>query len=228
MRTSIPGAAAGQERCRGFSLIELMVVVSIVAVLVSIAGVYLSSPRDQRALTHSAAETVRLLQQLRNRAMSTGNAVILRVSAHQPLPDMMDGWAPLGMGTANSQFEVFDSVGANCTPREADVLIPAEVMDPTDPTLPYRHTVVTRIAPVGTGGIREVCFTPTGRVVDPLTNRPFAAVGSSMFGGRFFIEYRPASCAGGDCHLRPFRTTVVVEFNGLVERMDESFNLSDL
>lgn len=204
-----------------------MVVVSIVGVLAGIAASFMRSPRDERALRASANALSSLISQARNRAMSTGNAVILRIESHKPLPDILVG-GTTGDGIRESRIEIFDSTSANCADRASATLIPPRILDPAEPELPYRNAVITRVAPADVSGAMSICFTPTGRVVDPLTSRPLPNIGSSVFGGRLLVEFRPANCRNRNCNLHPDRTTVSLNFSGLVEVMPSDFDLGDL
>jgi prepilin-type N-terminal cleavage/methylation domain-containing protein len=214
-------------RAAGFTLVELMVVVSIIAILAGIAASFMRTPRDEKALRASTNALTALIAQSRNRAMSTGRAVIMRIESHEPWPDLITG-ADVGLGSGLSQIEIFDSTSAVCGDREAATLIPARVLDPENPELPYRHAVVTRVAPADADGAVEVCFTPTGRVVDPLTGRPVLNIGTSTFGGRILVEMRPVGCTGGQCTVRPDRTTLSLGFNGLTEMLPADFDLGAL
>lgn len=203
-----------------------MVVIAIVGILTAVAGSYMRTPRDERALGAAANAMTSLLSQSRNRAMSTGNAVIMRIEGHKPARDMVTGDA-VGKGTRFSRVEVFDSLTANCGDR-APAPIVQRVMNPSAPELPYRHTVMTRVEPSNAQSVTTICFTPTGRVVDPVTSRPLNNIGSSAFGGRLLIEFRPMNCRGLDCEARPDRVTISLGFNGLVERMATDFDMGTL
>lgn len=222
-----PGRRLGT---RGFTLIELMITISIIGILMVTASSYLATPRDEKAVEASAAAMTQLFAELRNRAMSTGNAVIVRIEGHRPLNDMVTGDS-VGNGSRSSRIEVFDSTTSACRDAGTTMVLNDPVglvFDPTDQQLPYRNVVISRVTPSSVLGVAMICFTPSGRVVDPGTNRPLPAIGSSAFGGRLIVELRPASCRASQCELSPERVSLGLGFNGLVQRMPSTFDLGDL
>ncbi|MFT6399497.1 MAG: hypothetical protein ACJAYU_004264 [Bradymonadia bacterium] len=136
----------------------------------------------------------------------------------------------VGSGSGNARIEIFELAGADCDSlRPSAPLIPAVVLDPFRPTSPYRQGVVTRLAPGGVGSNRvELCYLPTGRMVDAVTNREFANIGGSPFGGRALFEFRAVTCQDAFCRLAPGSRTVAVNSNGLAEVMPKNFDLGSI
>lgn len=199
----------------GFTLVELMVVVTIVAILSVSGAVYFGAAAERRRLERGLNETTSLLQQLRNRAMSNGQPVILRVSA-----------SDVGEGSGDGSLTWFDSTNGTCNDASR-VQGGQELLTPGELNGNYRGSTITRIEPA-TSGAAELCFTTAGRVVNPLSSRPVPAVGGSSFGGRTYIELATTECEGTDCVARAQRRTLSLEFNGLTQLMGFDFDMGDL
>ena len=213
----------------GFTIVELMITISIVGILLAVGGAIIRNPRNERALEGSSAGFQQLSQRARNRAMSTGNAVVLRIDSHFPVSDAITG-EMVGNGSQNATLQVFELVGADCDSfRPAAPLIDPIVLDPLAPRSPYRHGVVTRLAPgpVGASSV-ELCYLPTGRMVDAETGREFENIGGSPFGGRVLIELRAIACLDAFCEAMPGSRTIAVNSNGMAEEMPHNFDLGSL
>lgn len=212
MKSPIPN----RKRSRGFTLVELMVVVTIIGVILGAGLVYLGATRDVRSINQAVQSTSLQLQQLRVRAMSNGQPVLVDIGA-----------SALGEGSGDAQIAWFDSTNGSCIDPNR-VAVGTVTLLPNDGSARYRDSVITDVQPSATGDL-TLCFTTAGRVVDASTARPFAAVGNSEFGGRVFIEMTPTRCAGDDnCTALPIRRTLAVEFNGLTQSLGAEFDVDTL
>ena len=227
--TNLPERRERARRRAGFTIVELMITISIVGILLAVGGAIIRNPRNTRALEGSSAGFQHLAQRARNRAMSTGNAVVLRIDSHFAVSDTLTG-EMIGNGIQNTTLQIFELVGADCDSlRPSAPLIDPIVLDPLAPRSPYRHGVITRLAPGGVGANSvEVCFLPTGRMVDADTGREFENIGSSPFGGRVLVEFRPIGCMEAFCEAMPGSRTIAINANGLAEEMPHSFDLGSL
>lgn len=220
-----------QRAAAGFTLVELMVTFSLIAILVGITGSYFRSPRNERAVVGATHAITSMFAELRNRAMSTGNAVIVRVEANVGYPDIVTGESLGSGGTRASRLQVYDSTSASCRDAKATMLFndpEGIVLNALEPELPYRTAVIARVEPSTNLGVSVICFTPSGRVVDPSTSRPITAVGNSVFGGRLLLEIRSAVCDGPECAYAPERATLALGFNGLVQVLPDTFDMENL
>jgi general secretion pathway protein H len=73
MRTSAPGSEARARSARGFTLIELIVVVALIAVATAVASLALRDPAADK-LEHEAVRLAALLESARASARSSGIA----------------------------------------------------------------------------------------------------------------------------------------------------------
>jgi type II secretion system protein H len=199
----------------GFTLVELMVVVTIIAILATSGAVYFGAATEKRQVDRAISRVASVFQELRGRAMSNGQPVILEVSASR-----------VGEGSGEGSMTWFDSTNGTCNDT-SPTQIGQEVMTPGDRTTRYLSSTILRVAPA-TSGATRLCFTTAGRVVNAVSSRPVGAVGSSTFGGRTFIELAPTRCSGTTCEARPQRRTVSLEFNGLTQTMPEGFDMGAL
>lgn len=76
---------------RGFTLIEMMIVVAIIGVITALATVSLARSRPRATLAGAAADLQALLHGARQQALASGNDVAVVVFPHQPTPGGAEG-----------------------------------------------------------------------------------------------------------------------------------------
>lgn len=193
-----------RRRRAGYTMTELMVTVVIIGILASVGFAALGSPGHERALRASSALVTGTVQELRAYAMSSGRAVVVRFEE-----------GPLGNGAGNARMVWWVSFDNSCT-NLPGVALDQLVFNHTTFAGRTRHITITAVQPAtGGGGEMTMCITPSGRVVDPLTSRPVAAIGASAYGGQALIELRPTSCRGSTCSALPYNRIIELNFNGL-------------
>jgi len=181
---------------------ELMVTVVIIGILAAVGFAALGSPGHERALRGTSALVTGTVQELRAYAQSSGRAVVVRFDE-----------GPLGRGGSNARMVWWASFDNTCTNLPGTALGQI-VFNHTGFGGDTRHITITDVAPAS-GSQMTLCITPTGRVVDPLTARPVAAIGGSDYSGQALVELRPALCRGANCQPAPYNRIIEISFNGL-------------
>lgn len=193
---------------RGFTVVELMIVIVIIGAL-SIAGIAsFARQNDARAVRAASADVLRLMQELRSRALTTNRAVVMT--------------AVSGGTTGPSTITWSESPTNLC--GGAVTAAGTMTFDPANPTGPMRNVSIMRVEPSATTTMR-MCFLPNGRVVDPGTLRPFGPLTTGALGGRAYMELAALDCAGGVCVALPYQVTVALGLNGLGEEMAPEFRI---
>ncbi len=143
------------DREAGLTLLELMVVVSIIAVVAALAAPSVGAAFGERRSSETALDIVRIARRARSEAVGYGRAYLLRFTSNE------NGRFELFRGDSNrcNNADWGALTGIGCTaanPACRDVVAAAE-----------RSTAGQRIevlAERGTAAI-DLCFEPTGRVL---------------------------------------------------------------
>ncbi len=179
----------GQSRA-GFTLVELMVVVAVIAILAAMSTPTLTRSMRRADARNSANEMAQLLRTARTQAMSRGEIVLLRLDAGSATAFATMSAAPNTIiGDLNSPvmrscrlLTDFDQGLAN--PHADDSGGPIgkrfwaleNLIDPN-----------VAIFDVGAGNVRDLCFSPDGRVYDGGTTLPVSLDCGGAAGTRGFV-----------------------------------------
>jgi len=201
----------------GFSIIELMMVVVIIAVLTIVAFATFGGQREERDLRRATVEVASLLQEIRGHATSTGRAMVVQIDE-----------SDLGSGSGPGLISWWESLDNTCGSIPPNVT-GSYVLDYNDLSTGTGRATITRVEPKtsGFGASVRMCITPSGRVVDPLTMRPVPAVGGATYDGQLFIELNLVRCRTGGCETSPFFTTVTLGFTGLTSSLPPGSRIAD-
>jgi type II secretory pathway pseudopilin PulG len=189
---------------------ELMVTIVIVGILAAVGFAALASPGHERALRGTSALVTGTVQELRAWAMSSGRAAVVRFEE-----------GPLGGGAERARMVWWTSFDNTCSNLPGTALGQI-VFTHTSFGGDTRHVTITEVAPTTAANTLTLCITPTGRIVDPLTARPLAAIGDSDYAGQALVELRPALCRGANCSPAPYRRIIEMNFNGLTAALPRS------
>lgn len=155
---------------RGFTLVELMIVVAIIAILATIATPTLTDSMRRNRSRNSASDVASVLRNARTQAMSRGEIVLVQINPNDrnqmmvmsAAPNVVPGNAATPVATSCRLINNFAAAVTqphdNIPPRifEADELI--------------RGDVNVMPIPGVLAGPRILCFSPTGRVYDDTGN----------------------------------------------------------
>lgn len=200
---------------RGFTIVELMVVVAVIAAIAVTGLLAMSGGGEQRALNSATQNFSDALTEARARAIAQNRAVIVRVSE-----------GLFGRGAGAARIDWFYSSSDLCADRLTAVA-GSRVLVHQRQSGQLRRTTITRVSPslTATPGVMELCFQPNGRVVDPALGRPMRPGDGSVFGGRALIEVSSVRCQGSTCSVGPLASVISIGYAGIVERMPPGYRI---
>jgi len=150
---------------RGFTLVELMIVVAIVAILATMATPTMTDSLRRNRSRNSASDIATVLRNARTQAMSRGEVVLVQINPNSQSDLMIMSAAPnVDLGNPASPVVtscrlIQDFLGAMGQPHDA---IPPRIYPAADL---IRGDINIYQAGV-LNNSRVLCFSPTGRVYD--------------------------------------------------------------
>lgn len=219
------------RRSRGFTVVELMVVIAIIAILAGLFAATLALPNDRRALNTAGVAITQFMQEVRQTAIRQGTPVVVMLGTPTGLSS-----GELGRVTAvgSSDGTCFNT---NNTPLDTLIFASTDLSADVD-KLP--RTRVVRAQPSGKRhvGILEtfpsdaadaLCFLPSGRMVG-VNGRPIPmrmGDGRNEFGGMALIEigFYDTTDASGESYDPNRRVVYGVTLVGMVEKLDPGVTL---
>ena len=179
---------------KGFSLIELMVTVTILAIIASIALPSIQTGFQQQSIVSATNEVMHLVDFARIQAVTRNKAYELRIK-------QSDG--------DNGSLEVNESANTRCDGFAAGI--------PRIRTLSFNggehpDIRIVSTAPTGLGASYQLCFKPSGRVVRSDTSKPLPAIATGYGAGEGHIVLQRLNTDGKT--LGP-KHRIIVPYNGL-------------
>jgi len=223
---------------RGFTLVELMIVVAIAGVILAIGAYFVNRPNNANNLRRVTARTRNLVEEVRAAARSTGRSMLIQIQeSNVSWEDTAEG----GRGPSVGRISVYVSPDNTCNGGVVGTLTtltknPGFEVDHT-PNGNFRGAALVRVEPSSSSGVATLCITPAGRMVDAVTGAAFEAVGSAtaqnglVFGGRVLLEFVEAICEGGsndDCRTGALTRDLEIGPMGSIDQMPPGFLIRSL
>lgn len=209
--TLVMDMRANHRANAGFTLTELMVAVSIIAIGASIAAPSIANSMEERRMSQASLDLVRLARRARLESMGTGRAWLLRYN--------IDG-SPNGLG----QFRLFRGVASRCNANDWNVLTAGPTCGQVNSRCVdelamadnrYSSSSSNITVQPTIGGSVDICYQSTGSVLF----RAGPAVGAGAFsanntiGGAFVFEFVRRETASGNIEVG-VRRQVVLSLSG--------------
>ena len=223
---------------RGFSLVELMIVVVIAGAIISIGAYFVNRPNNANNLRRVTSQTRNLVEEVRAAARSTGRAMLIQI---QESDVAWEDTAEGGRGSSVGRITVYVSPDNTCQGGVVGTL-PTLIKNPGfefdhTPSGNFRGAALVRVEPSSSSGVTTLCFTPAGRMVDAVTGAAYVSVGNAtaqnglVFGGRVLLEFVEAICEGGSndvCRTGALTRDLEVGPMGTIDQMPPGFLIRSL
>lgn len=168
------------RRAGGFTLVELLVAVTLVAILASIAAPSISRILERADARQTARNMANALRYAHDQAMSRGQMVLVKVNT----------------GTSRGQIQVYRSSASETSCQGASIPSGANPQYETTVASVSGRMQIDRIADTTGSGQKDLlCFTSDGRILNTQGN-PFQAQGCERKNWRLFVASERAIESG--------------------------------
>lgn len=238
----LPSRSATHSRPPGFTIVELMVVISIIAILAALFVASVGRPNERTALNRAGQEVTQFLQQVRQTAIREGVPFGVQISQFDDIEFGILGALELRRidGATDCARLVNPAAPGVVTPLVEQSLTFTRRSNPDlSPTRVFAHqpsgarqVAILAAHPTVMQGfdLAHLCFLPSGRVLDP-RGRPFpprdAGDGELEFGGvaLFELGILDAEDWTGQTFDLNRRVVYGVTLSGMIEKMDPGMQL---